>query len=366
MTLPILTEQDPLAGFSMRKLLANTNGRILDALLRHRHFILRAENGVLAELVKSLNDAERAINTQIGQIAALHDGASDFSRMRLSALRDMDAVISRALSQAQAEILRTSFGRMSEFALREFEIQAGILGRVIPSGLSFDLTGGDLSRANAIVSEPLGGKFWADRLKGDFAELELKLRRSLATSFSLGEGINDAVRRMAAETDKIGRQRLAMIARTEMQRIANRAAMDMYERNHTTVKAVQIIETLDRRTCLICAALDGQVRMVGSADIPPFHPQCRGFITPVVRSLAEMGVNPDDFPPSVQAVLDGELSDRVLYPEWFGAQSDGFQLEVLGPSRFARFQAGDLKINDMVKDLRILSLDELPLRSLQP
>ena len=366
MTPPILTEQDPLAGFSMRKLLANTNGQILDALLRHRHFVLGAENGVLADLVKSLNAAEATINTQIGRIAALEGGASDFGRMRLGALRDMDAVIGRALAQAEAQILQTSFGRMTEFAMRESEIQSGILGRILPDGIDFDLGTGNLARAQAIVSEPLGGKHWADRLQGDFAELELKLRRSLSTSFSLGEGINDAVSRMAKETTEIGRQRLAMIARTEMQRIANRAAMDMYERNQTTVKAVQVIETLDHRTCLVCSALDGAVRRLGSTDIPPFHPQCRGFITPVVRSLAEMGVNPDDFPPSVQAVLDGELSDRVLYPEWFAGQSDGFQLDRLGPSRFARFKAGDLEITDMVKDLRILSLDELPLRSLQP
>ena len=366
MTLPILIEQDPLAGFSMRKLLSNTNGKILDALLRHRHFILGAENGVLADLVKSLNAAEKTINAEIARIATLADGASDFGRMRLSALRDMDAVIGRALSQAQAQIAGASAGAFTQFALREWEIQAGILGRVLPKGISFDLTGGDLSRALQIVSEPLGGKFWADRLEGDFRELELELRRSLATSFALGEGINDAVTRMGTQTDKIGRQRLAMIARTEMQRIANRAAMDMYERNPLTVKAVQIIETLDDRTCLICAVLDGAVRRLGSGDIPPFHPQCRGFITPVVRSLAEMGVNPDDFPPSVQTVLDGELSDRVLYPEWFAGQSKSFQLQVLGPVRFERFNAGDLKLDAMVKDLRILSLDELPLRSLQP
>ena len=354
---------DPI---NKRKLLANTNGRILDALLRHRHFILRAENGVLAELVKSLNAAERTINLQIARIAALGDAATDFSKLRLGALRDMDVVIGRALRQAEQQIAGTSFRRFSQFAVREWEIQAGILGRILPSGLSFDLTGGDLSRANAIVSEPLGGKFWADRLHGDFQELELSLRRSLATSFAVGEGINDAVARMGTETDKVGRQRLAMIARTEMQRIANRAAMDIYQQNRDTVKAVQIIETLDNRTCLVCAALDGQVRMLGSADIPPFHPQCRGFLTPVLRSLEEMGVNPDDFPPSVQAVLDGELSDRVLYPEWFADQSDVFQLNQLGPVRFERFKAGDIKITDMVKDLRILSLDELPLMSLQP
>jgi SPP1 gp7 family putative phage head morphogenesis protein len=361
-----LQEQgDPLAGFSMRKLLANTNGKILDALLRHRHFILRAENGVLRDLVRSLNAAERTIRAEIARIAALHDAASDFSKMRLGALQDMEAVIAQALRQAEVQIGGASTVAFQQFAMREWEIQAGLLGRIIPSGLSFDLTGGDLARALAIVSEPLGGKFWGDRLTGDFRELENEMRRSLATSFALGEGIEDAVRRLGTVTENTGRQRLAMIARTEMQRVANRAAMDMYERNHDTVKAVQVIETLDDRTCLICALKDGQVVPVGSSDVPPYHPNCRGYITPVVRSLPEMGLDPNDFPPSVAANLDGKPSDRVLYPEWFAGQSQAFQREWLGASRFARFKAGELKLQDMVKDLRILSLDELPLRSLQ-
>ena len=144
--------------------------------------------------------------------------------------------------------------------------------------------------------------------------------------------------------------------------------MEQYERNRDTVKAVQIIETLDNLTCLICAVLDGQIRRVGSGDIPPFHPQCRGFITPVVMSLEEMGLNPDDFPPSVQGVLDGEPSDRVLYPEWFAGQSDGFQRSILGDSRFSLFKSGDLELNDFVDtvDLRILPVGQLAQMSLMP
>ena len=339
-------------------------GKYLDALLRHRHFVLRAENGVLSDLVTSLNEAEKVINAEIARIAALHDAASDFAKMRLGALGDMEAVIQQAIRQAEQEIAGKGVRKFQAFAMKEFEIQNKLLSRVLPAGISFDLSAGDLSRALSIVSEPLGGKFWADRLEGDFRELELELRRSLATSFALGDGIDEAVRKLKKTTTGIGRNRLALIARTEMQRISNRAASDVYERNRDVVKAVQIVETLDEATCLICAVKDGNVVPVGSANIPPFHPRCRGFITPVTRSLEGMGLDPNQFPPSVNAVLTGEPSDRVMYPEWFGGQSDAFQLEMLGAGRFARFKAGDLKIEDMVKDLRILPLAELPLRSL--
>ena len=305
-----------IPAFSMRKLLSNVNGQILDAILRHRHFVLRAENAVLKDLLGPLNAAEKQIKAEIAHIAAGKNALSDFSKMRTADLQAMEALIARANQQAQELTKGIAAGSLREFGLQEFQIQKALLSRHLPSGISLDLGGGDLSRVLSIMSEPLGGKVWIDRLDTDFRELELAWRQGLATSFALGEGIELATDRLSLSTENVGRQRLAMIARTEMQRVANRAAMEQYERNRDVVKTVQIIETLDDRTCLICAVLDGQIRRLGSGDIPPFHPQCRGFITPVVMSLEEMGLDPDEFPPSVQSVLDGEPSDRVLYPEW--------------------------------------------------
>lgn len=354
--------------FSMRKLLSNVNGKILDAILRHRHFVLRAENAVLKDLLKPLGEAEKQIKAEIARIAAGKNALTDFSIMRTSDLHAMEALISRAREQAQELTKGVAAGSLREFGLQEFQIQKALLSRHIPGGISLDLGGGDLSRVLSIMSEPLGGKVWLDRIDTDFRELELKWRQDLATSFALGEGIELAVDRLSLSTENIGRQRLSMIARTEMQRVANRAAMEQYERNRDVVKMVQIIETLDDRTCLICAVLDGQTRRLASGDVPPFHPQCRGFITPVVMSLEEMGLDPDDFPPSVQSVLDGEPSDRVLYPEWFKGQSDGFQRNILGDTRFELFQSGGLELTDFVDtvDLRILPVGQLAQMSLMP
>lgn len=354
--------------FSMRKLLSNVNGKILDAILRHRHFVLRAENAVLKDLLRPLGEAEKQIKAEIARIAAGKNALTDFSIMRTADLHAMEALIARATQQAQQLTKGIAGVSLRDFGLKEFEIQQALLSRHIPAGISIDLGGGDLSRVLQIMSEPLGGKVWVDRIDKDFREMELAWRQDLATSFALGEGIDLAVDRLSLTTENVGRQRLTMIARTEMQRVANRAAMEQYERNRDVVKAVQIIETLDDRTCLICAVLDGQIRRLGSGDIPPFHPQCRGFITPVVMSLEEMGLNKDDFPPSVQSVLDGEPSDRVLYPEWFKGQSDGFQRSILGDSRFGLFKSGDLELTDFVDtvDLRILPVGQLAQMSLMP
>lgn len=354
--------------FSMRKLLSNVNGQILDAILRHRHFVLRAENAVIKDLLKPLAEAEKQIKAEIARIATGKNALTDFSIMRTADLHAMEALIARATEQAREASKGIAGISLRDFGLKEFEIQQALLSRHIPGGISLDLGGGDLSRVLSIMSEPLGGKAWVDRLDTDFRELELAMRQDLAASFALGEGIDLAVERLSKTTDTIGRQRLTVIARTEMQRVANRAAMEQYERNRDVVKRVQIIETLDDRTCLVCAVLDGQIRRLGSGDIPPFHPQCRGFITPVVMSLEEMGLNKDDFPPSVQSVLDGEPSDRVLYPEWFKGQSDGFQRNILGDTRFELFKGGELELTDFVDtvDLRILPVGQLAQMSLMP
>ena len=342
------------------------NGKLLEAVLRHRHYLLRVENGVIKNLLGALRKAQVEILGQLSRIAASEDALSDFTLLRVARLREMESRIQSALQSALGDVLHRSSEDFLDVAFREVEIQNAFLRRYIPNGISLDLIGPDADRLAAIINQPLGGIRWGDRMRSNFRGLELEMRRSLGTSVALGEGIGPAVTRLRQVAGKLGTQRLNLIARSEIQRVANDTAIATYQRNGDVLKGIQIMETLDDRTCLICAAQDGKVLPMNASRslLPPFHAGCRGFAAPVVRSFEEMGLDPLTFPVSTRASMDGQVAATVDYEEWFGGQSDGFQRRMLGPSRFELFKSGELKISDFARDNRILRIDDLPTMSL--
>ena len=344
----------------------NVNGRLVEAVLRHRHYILRVENSVLVKLLQPFRDAQAEILSQLARLGAREGALTDFRLFQAARLREMEVRIQAALQFALGDMLRFSSEDFLAMATREIQIQNAFLRRYIPKGISLDLAGPDVLRLEAIVNQPLGGLAWGDRMRRNLQHLNFGMQRSLSLSVALGEGMGQAVTRLRKVAAELGTNRLATITRSEIQRIANHTAVDLYSRNSDVIKAIQVMETLDNRTCLICAAQDGKVFPVGTAaaNLPPYHASCRGFAAPVVRSFEEMGLDPFDFPASTRASMNGQVADTIDYEQWFGVQSPSFQRQILGPSRFELFASGELKISEFTRDLRILGIDELPTMSL--
>ena len=349
-----------------RQLIGNVNGRLVEAVLRHRHYILRVENSVLMKLLEPFREAQAEILGQLARLAEREDAVTDFRLFRAARLREMESRIQSALQFALGDMLSSSSEDFLAMGMREIEIQNAFLRRHIPKGISLDLAGPDVRRLEAIINQPLGGAAWGDRMRRNLGELNIGMQRSLSTSVALGEGMGPAVTRLRKVAGELGTNRLATIARSEIQRVANHTAVETYQRNADVIKGIQVMETLDDRTCLICAAEDGKLHPInaGPGVLPPFHAGCRGFAAPVVRSFEEMGLDPVRFPSSTRASMDGQVAATVDYEQWFNGQSPRFQREILGPSRYERFASGEAKITDFARDLRILSIDELPAMSL--
>ena len=351
---------DPLKRFPP----GSVNGKLLEAILRHRHFVLRVENSVIVDLLRVLESGRSEIEGSVAALAAREGAVSDFSLMTRARMIELERRIDAALAFLTRETLSRSLSDFRRFAEREIEIQNRLMRREIPNGVFLDLTGPDAARVEALLRDPLGGQRWELRMQRNYGEMSAVMKRDLATSVLLGEGVDEAVRRLDKTLNVVGRNRIATLVRSEIQRVANSTAMETYRANQSVVKAVQVWETLDGRTCFICAAKDGSVHPVGSRDLPPYHAACRGFVAPVTRSLEEMGLPLDDFAPTTRASMDGQAPASLRYPEWFDRQPDSFKREWLGPGRYQRYQNGALKIEDLSRGLRILPINELPAMSL--
>ncbi len=144
----------------------------------------------------------------------------------------------------------------------------------------------------AILS-PYQGNTFLDRFAQARDEFVMRIRRSIVESQIKGESIAQATRRLR---DALGMtpgeatgyaNRVEMIARTEILRSSNNAALEYYKANQDVLSRWEWKATNDERTCPICGALDGRTFTFDSSqEQPPGHPNCRCAALPVLADAS--------------------------------------------------------------------------------
>ena len=85
---------------------------------------------------------------------------------------------------------------------------------------------------------------------------------------------------------EISRESARTVSRTLINGVANAGRMEMYEQNADVIDGVKWLATLDTRSCLQCAALDGRIWPPDEMDSvirPPAHPNCRCAVIPYIH-----------------------------------------------------------------------------------
>ena len=350
---------------SRRKLGRSINDRLMDANLRHRHALLMTENGIAAKVAKAYEEALEEIEKQLNRIASREDALTNLGRVRRNRLLALQARIGEALQIGDAAAQKAVADGVTEIAMVEANYQTALIARLAPAGITLDLVGPDEALLRRILEEPLGGEHYANRFRKNHRGTLRAIRQALAETVALGEGVDAAAYRLRRAVTKLSKNRAITIVRSEIQRVANRAAQEAYVANAGptgVVKGIAVVETLDGRTCLVCMAKDGQTFPPGErpSSLPPYHANCRGFITPVLKSWEELGIDRRELPASTRASMNGQVPQPVTYPDWFADQDAAFQREVLGVTRYQLYRSGDLKLTDMDKNGRILPVSALP------
>lgn len=324
-----------------------TNVDILDAMLRHRHWTYGRENALAAELHKVLRRGERELLRLAATPTARGVHPTAWAR-----------AVDRVMLRTERELQRVMDRGLAEIAQRELAIHRNLLGRVVPNGVGLDL--GSPVNTLGIARRPVLGMRVADRISRNTSIMRDQLRRTLALARATdasGPALRNGIRRDLRRT---GLHRLTAQSRYEVQRIANGVGREVAVRNPQAVKAMQVVETLDDLTCIVCATKDGTLLAPGQGDGPPYHAHCRGVEVPVLASWQEMGLDPDGLTDEQMSMLDGAVPVTVRYPDWLERQPAAFQRKALGPARYELWRAGDLTLDQMVRDNRVV-----PLRSLE-
>ena len=162
------------------------------------------------------------------------------------------------------------------------------------------------------------------------------MKRELVRGLLVGENPRETARRMVRRTEGTfngGLARALTIARTETLDAHRAASMLGYRQNADVLEGWEWHADLSSRTCSACWAMHGTIHPLDEPG-PAGHQNCRCTGLPVLKDPAELGF---ETPDPVSIIPDAEAR--------FNALSPAEQLDVLGPSRFAAWKAGEFPMS---------------------
>lgn len=223
--------------------------------------------------------------------AALREPADEESRAygyRVSRAEALEKAIRERLNGLGARLERETAAQREWTASKSYQSARKMMQ---------DMTGGVVNHATPDLRGMLqamdtvwaGGNYSA-RIWKNTERLAETLSSEIEAAFLSGK----SVRRMAdtiMERFGVGYRAAECLVRTETSYVQNRTAARSYEDAGCT--EYEVLTAQDRRTCQYCAKQNGKryllATMQAGENAPPFHPNCRCTVLPVVEEGAETG-----------------------------------------------------------------------------
>ncbi|WP_304736867.1 hypothetical protein, partial [uncultured Desulfovibrio sp.] len=235
------------------------NRYFLSRLLWWRSDLERLDAEAIAQLVAALVKVKADILDQLDAEAKGLAAITDWSRERMQALdrwadevlAEANAVITGTVSESA--VLAATASLATYNAMLSFEGKASAVRTV----------GMTAEQIRAWFQDtPLGGgtlQHWVDRAFSN--GVKKSLLTAIRTAGIEGKGIAETVKRVMRqaldEGVSITRREAVMLVRTYVQTANNQAMEAVYAANDGIIKGYKRVETLDNRTCRICALADG-------------------------------------------------------------------------------------------------------------
>jgi SPP1 gp7 family putative phage head morphogenesis protein len=251
--------------------------------ISHAHYLERYKTQVVKRILEILKPSERNIVERLQTV-----DPDTFTEARLRRLLEDVRTIS---AEAVAELNIGLSDELKEFGAYESEWQAQQIQTAVPIEINITQPSPDQIFA-AIQSRPFAGMLLADQVT-QYGERRVALiEQAVRQGWIEGETIQSIARRVRGSrasnyTDGIistTRKHAESLVRTAVNHTHTVARQSLYDNNRDLVKGVQYVATLDNRTTMICASLDGSIHPIDSGPRPPQHFGCRSTTVPVVKS----------------------------------------------------------------------------------
>lgn len=243
--------------------------------------------------------------------------------------------IARALTRLTEEAGIRVAGDLLQVVNSAGEGQEAIIASQLPKAERDSLVGWprvDRRQIDAIVqrsTEQITSQMWPISSEADSA-----IRRELVRGLARGAGpkatASEIVKRTEGEFNG-GLARAMTIARTETLDAHRAAAKVAHQENADVLRGWMWLADLrvSPPPCPACLGMNGTEHPLEEPG-PLGHQNCRCARAPVTKSWADLGIDLDEPEPATTGSQ-----------AWFDGLDDATQRKILGPARYAAYQAGD-------------------------
>jgi SPP1 gp7 family putative phage head morphogenesis protein len=314
---------------------------------------------------------EKRLDTEINKILASH-------KIRLQRIVAFSGTVNvNALTRKLNTEIRLTYKKIYKEAISELNKLAGVSARFYKSIFARALT--NIYKAKG-VKDTIKVNDLIIKSNGTFgqqiASISILQQRRIKGIVKQGMTENKAMVNIARDLGKSGllasTVQLQTLTRTAITETSNYVSNKTYKLNDDVVQGYQYVATLDSRTSLICARLDGKVYALTNknAPQPPQHFNCRSTTIPVIKSANQL-LNTNNnrlqkrkiagLSDSRRASINGQVPAKTTYADWLKDQPNEVKLAVLGnQKRVTLFNSGKVKFSQFSnKDGKLISLKQL-------
>ena len=350
-----------------KKLRISVNDEIQDRTIRHMIFLERYKAGEVRRIREVLNsdilpELREKIERRLDKII---ERGSDLGEATTARLKELEREITKLTNKMSETVKNVVVTDLTDLTSDELDWQV----KTIKQSLGFEL---DLvvPAARSVARIAKATSFAGLTLDDWFVTLSRSTQKNIMIAVNRGivegETTEQIIRRIRGTkalkyTDGVfetTRRQAETIGRTTINHVTNQARTELFKENADIVEGLKWISTLDSRTSLTCASLDGKIFPIDEGQRPPAHPNCRSTMTAVLKDAESIGLK--KIPEGKRASIDGQVPASVTYGEWLRGQPASVQKEVLGKTRLKLFNEGKLDISRFTgADLQPLNLEQL-------
>jgi SPP1 gp7 family putative phage head morphogenesis protein len=320
---------------------------ILDISVRHRIFLQRLAANHEKELAKLLSAGgrDKAAIVRDGLDVALAEGK--FTRRQAAILAKMEKELGRAIGSTVDSAKDWYIRELDDLVQNEIEGASKILAAGIKGGRAEVLKLPALASVKRLTeTTPYSGYTIEQWFSGTSETAMRRIMARVRVGIANGESIDQmvmAIRGTPAAKYADGifsgytESQARTIARTLTNGVSNAAYQDVFAENKELIAYERYTATLDSRTTLVCASLDGNTYKVGEGPVPPLHPNCRSLRIAITEGMAEDAKRGES-----------GLANRQSYQEWLKRQPEWMQKEVLGETRQKLFAEGKMTLDKFI------------------
>lgn len=336
------------------------NERILDRTIRHMLYLERLKTSSVNQILKEIDEGviPDLIDELEKRLRRIEDFGFDRGPATTKRIEELIAGLSQ-ITEGLGNYSAKMQGELFDLATDENLWQKGMIREEL--GIDIDMTLPAVETLEQVIlNKPFDGRTleqWFNRL--DEATQE-RVAQAIRRGVVEGQTTPQIIRtlrgsRQFAFTDGVlntTRAQTEAIVRSAIQHTSNAAREEMLKANSDILKGVQWRSTLDSRTCLTCAPLDGKVYALNKGPRPPIHVNCRCTIVGVLKSYKSLGIDSSKISERTRASANGQVPAELTYNDWLKGQPRDVVEEALGKSRAKLFIDGKLSVDSFTTNRR--------------